>query len=86
MTIEEKRQRRNELETKRNALVDQLASIDTTSGSLSSGGGSKSYTNRSVDDIKAKIAFLDDEIARLNAEISGRPSPSSATILEPVYS
>lgn len=86
MTIEEKRQRRNELETKRNALVDQLVSIDITSGSLSSGGGSKSFTNRSVADIKAKIAFLDDEIACLNAEISGRPSPSSATILEPVYS
>ena len=86
MTIEEKTKRRDELETKRNALVDQLASDDTTSASLSSGGGSKSYTNRSVADLKAKIAFLDSEIAKLDAEISERPGPNRARILEAVIS
>lgn len=85
MTIEEKTKRREELEAKRNALVDQLAACDTTSASLSSGGGSKSYTNRSVADLKAKIEFLDREIAKIDAQLGVARDPSKIQILEPRF-
>ena len=70
--------RKQTLEERRTALVDQLAAVDAQSASVSSGGGSKSYTNRSVADFKAKIAFLDREIARLEHRLSQRPSPGAA--------
>ena len=59
MTRTEAQERKRELEKRRDALVDQIAAVDAQSASMSSGGGSKSYTNRSVADLKAKIAFLD---------------------------
>ena len=70
--------RKQTLEERRTALVDQLAAVDAQSASVSSGGGSKSYTNRSVADIKAKIAFLDRDIARLEHRLGQRPSPGAA--------
>ena len=82
MTREDVQNRIAELERRRNVLVDQLTEIDTQSASISSGGGSKSYTNRSVADIKAKIAFLDREIAGLNFAIGLGPNPSTPTTVE----
>ena len=70
--------RKQTLEERRTALVDQLAAVDAQSASVSSGGGSKSYTNRSVADLKAKIAFLDREIAWLEHRLGQRPSPGAA--------
>jgi uncharacterized protein YceH (UPF0502 family) len=78
MTRTEAQERKRELEKRRDALVDQLAAVDAQSASVSSGGGSKSYTNRSVADIKAKIAFLDWEIAKLEHRLGQRPSPGAA--------
>ncbi len=71
MTAEEITKRISELEDRRAKLVDQLTDVDTHSATLSAGGGSKSYTNRSIADIKAKIKFVDREISRLNARLSG---------------
>lgn len=82
MTREETQSRIAELEQRRNALIDQLTEIDTQSATMSSGGGSKSYTNRSVADIKVKIAFIDREIARLNFSIGLGPNPSTPTTVE----
>ena len=82
MTREETQSRIAELEQRRNALIDQLTEIDTQSATMSSGGGSKSYTNRSVADIKAKIAFIEREIARLNFSIGLGPNPSTPTTVE----
>lgn len=77
MTREEIESRISQLEERRDALVDQLTDIDAQSATVSSGGGSKSYTNRSVADIKSKIKFCDREIARLNARLGSGRSPSS---------
>ncbi len=63
------------LEARREALVDQLTEVDAASASVSSGSGSKSYSNRSVSDIKAKIRFCDREIAKLAAVLGLRPAP-----------
>ena len=82
MTREDVQSRIAELERRRNVLDDQITEIDTQSASVSSGGGSKSYTNRSVADIKAKIAFIDREIARLNFSIGLGPNPSTPTTVE----
>jgi hypothetical protein len=82
MTREDAQSRKAELERRRDGLVDQLTEIDTQSATMSSGGGSKSYTNRSVADIKAKIAFLDREIARLNYALGLGPDPSTPTTVE----
>ena len=53
----------DELLVRRRELKRQLFEADASSATLSSGGGSKSYTNRSVDDIKKKIAAIESEIA-----------------------
>ena len=75
MTRKDCMKRRDELRAKRDALVDQLAETDTQSATLSAGGGSKSYTNRTVEDLKKKIQFLDREIARLDARLGLRSNP-----------
>lgn len=77
MTREEAKNRLDELRAKRDALVDQIADADVNSATISVGGGSKSYTNRSVADLKSKVAFLDREIAKLEARLGMRPSPSA---------
>lgn len=82
MTREDAQSRRAELEKRRDALVDQLTEIDTQSASFSAGGGSKSYTNRSVDDIKAKIAFVDKEIARIDYMLGDAANPNAPTMVE----
>lgn len=82
MTREDAQGRKAELERRRNALVDQLTEIDTQSASISTGGGSKSLTNRSVADIKAKIAFVDKEIARLDYMLGNAANPNAPTMVE----
>ena len=82
MTRADAQKRKTELEQRRALLVDQLTAIDTQSASLSSGGGSRSYTNRSVDDIKAKIAFIDREIARIDYSLGLGANPSTPTTVE----
>ena len=82
MTREDAQIRKEELERRRNALVDQLTELDAQSASISAGGGSKSYTNRSVADIKAKIAFIDKEIARLDYMLGNAANPNAPTMVE----
>ena len=82
MTREDAQSRKAELERRRNALVDQLTEIDTQSASFSAGGGSKSMTNRSVADIKAKIAFIDREIAMLDYMLGNAANPNAPTTVE----
>ncbi len=77
MTREEATKRKQVLEKRREALVDQLTGVDAQSATLSSAGGSKSYTNRSVADIKAKIAACDREIRRLTAMLTGTSMPGA---------
>lgn len=85
MTREEAQQRYHVLEERRQALVDQLTAADTQSASLSSGGGSRSYTNRSVADLKAKIKFIEAEMARLGFALGVLPDPSLPKRIAPRY-
>lgn len=82
MTRAQAQERKRELERRREALVDQLSAVDANSASISSGGGSKSFTNRSVADIKAKIKALDAEIARLGAALGVLTDPQAVKIIE----
>jgi len=75
MTREVAQQQKAKLEVRREALVDQLTVVDASQATLSSGSGSKSFSNRSVAEIKAKIRFCDREIARLDAVLGNRPAP-----------
>ena len=58
-----------ELKTQRLVLKRQLFAADAQSASMSAGGGAKSYTNRSVADLKEKIAAIESEIAAVCAEL-----------------
>lgn len=85
MTRAEAEQRYKELEKKRDALVDQLADVDTQSASMSAGGGSKSYTNRSIADIKAKIKYIEAEMGRIGYALGVLPNPSLPKRIAPRY-
>ena len=74
MTRAEAQQRKRKLEAQLERLEDQLLSV------LSTGDGSNSYTNRSVDDIKKKIVYCKREIAKLDGLLAGRPSGGIQTI------
>ena len=63
MTAQEKEAWLKELEERRIELKRQLFAADSQSASLSSGGGSKSFTNRSIAELKEKIAAGENEIA-----------------------
>jgi len=63
MTAQEKEAWLKELEERRLELKRQLFAADSQSASLSSGGGSKSFTNRSIAELKEKIAAVENEIA-----------------------
>lgn len=80
MTRQAAQERKAILEQRRTALVDQLTSLDATSASFSAGGGSKSYTNRTVADIKAKIRFVEEEIAALEAALAGNAAAAAAPV------
>ncbi len=75
MTRAEAIDRKAKLEAKLHELEDQLMETDASSESMSSGGGSKSYSNRSVAEIERKIRYVKREIARLGALLAGRPAP-----------
>lgn len=77
MTREELSDRRDELIRKRNALVDRMAASDCASETIASGGGTRSRTNRTVDDLRKKIAFIEKEIESLNAALGEGPAPGS---------
>jgi hypothetical protein len=80
MTRAEALNRKRKLEAQLERLEDQLLSVDVTSATLSTGDGSNSYTNRSVDDIKKKIVYCKREIAKLEGLLAGRPSGGIQTI------
>lgn len=80
MTRQDAIDRKSILEKRREALVDQLTSIDASSASFSVGGGSKSYTNRSIADIKGKIRFIEEEIAALDAALAGNASSAASPV------
>ena len=63
MTAQEKEAWLKELEERRLELKRQLFAADSQSASLSSGGGTKSFTNRSIAELKEKIAAVENEIA-----------------------
>ncbi|MBR2983544.1 MAG: hypothetical protein IKC80_10010 [Kiritimatiellae bacterium] len=85
MTRKDAEVRVKKLQAQRDALVDQIADADVTSATISAGGGSKSYTNRSVDDLKKKVAFLDHEIAKLEARLGYRSHPGAIRHIFPRY-
>ena len=58
-----------ELLDQRRALKRQLFSVDAQSSSIAAGGGSKSFTARSVRDIKEKIAAVENEIVAVCGEL-----------------
>ena len=80
MTRAEAINRKRKLEAHLEQLEDQLLSVDVTSATLSTGDGSNSYTNRSVDDIKKKITYCKREIAKLGDMLAGRGSGGITTI------
>lgn len=75
MTREEAQQRINELERRRNALVDQLTEVDAVSATVSASSGSRSYTNRTVKEIETKKRECGREIARICARFGLCPPP-----------
>lgn len=80
MTRAEAQTRKAELEAKLHRLEGQLLETDAASATLSTGDGSNSYTNRSVDDIKKKITYCKREIAKLGDMLAGRSSGGIKTI------
>lgn len=85
MTRAEGEQRREYLQNRIQELENQLLAVDASSATLSSGGGSKSYTNRSVADLKEKIAFARRELARIEARLGLRKSPDAIVSIQPRY-
>ncbi len=86
MTRKQAETRLTELRNKRNALVDQIADVDAQSGSISAAGGSKSYTNRKVEELQLKLRILEREIGKLEAALGLRPdSPSAIKTIYPRY-
>lgn len=85
MMTDELNERLDELKAKRKALVDQLLEADVSSATISAGSGSKSYTNRAVSELQAKIRICDREIARVEAALGLRPSPGSVIGIYPRY-
>ena len=58
-----------ELLDQRIALKRQLFSADSQSATISGGSGSKSFTSRSVAELKEKIAAIENEIVGLCGEL-----------------
>lgn len=76
MTRQECEERLKKRESDREAIIDALASLDVQSATHSAGGGSDSYTNRSVDDLEKKLRRINLEIAKLEARLGLRAHPN----------
>ena len=72
--IAQRRQLREDIRKLERAMID-LASQEFVSVSLSSGGGSKSFSRSDTGRIQQTIAHLADKIAAINAALSGTASP-----------
>ena len=77
MDREKLQERKTYLEGKIAELEDQLLSADANSASVSAGGGSKSYTNRSVADLKAKLSYAKRALAKVNFQLGEGANPSA---------
>lgn len=75
MTREECRRELERLEARRRELVELITAPDVQSATHSAGGGSDSFTNRSVDDLEKKLRRVNREIAKLEARLGLRSSP-----------
>lgn len=80
VTREEAQNRKAQLEARLHRLEDQLLETDASSASISSGSGSKSYSNRSVAELERKIRYCKREIAKLGDMLAGRGSGGIKTI------
>ena len=80
MTRAEAQKRRGDLELRLQKLEDQLLETDTSSASISAGGGSKSFSNRSVAELERKIRYCKREIARLDGLLAGQHPGGIKTI------
>lgn len=80
MNRAEAQTRKAELEAKLHRLEDQLLETDAASASVSSGSGSKSYSNRSASEIERKIRYCKRQIAKLGDMLAGRSSGGIKTI------
>ena len=70
------------LEARRRELVELITAPDVQSATHSAGGGSDSYTNRSVDDLEKKLRRVNREIAKLEARLGRRSDPAA---IKPVF-
>lgn len=75
MTREECKDKLRQLEARRDEIVEQITSVDVQSATHSAGGGSDSYTNRSIDDLEKKLRRVNLEIAKLEARLGLRAHP-----------
>lgn len=85
MTREEAIKRKRELEMKRERLIDRLTEIDVASASISSGTGSRSYTNRSIAELQKQIRAIDNEIDRYARKLGGLPSKGDILSIYPKF-
>lgn len=71
--------RYTELEAKRDALMDKIADASggVSSASISGGAGSKSYSNKSISELREALKAVNMELARLYALLNGLPAPGA---------
>ena len=74
MSADENRAWLQELLANRRELQRMLFAVDASSATISAGGGSQSYTNRSVAELKQKLAAVEAEILAVCGEL-GEPPP-----------
>lgn len=85
MTRAQAEERREHLRRRIGELEAQLLSVDAASASMSVGSGSVSYTNRSVADLKERLAFARRELARVEWRLGLRARPGSVVHIVPRY-
>lgn len=76
MTRKECEEKLKQREAQRDELIDAIASLDVQSATHSAGGGSDSYTNRTIDDMEKKLRRVQLEIAKLEARLGLRAHPN----------
>ena len=85
MTREDCITRRDQLIAKRDALVDQIAEIDTQSASLSAGGGSKSYTRLDLGVLRKLRTDYAERVTQINRRLAGGPSTGIRRVMTVRY-